>query len=150
MAKKPNADQQTLALITDVKNRKAEIAKALGKSNYLTNCTFSYVDGKLNDAINIHVQTDVKTLVSIVAFLKERERGYLEAGTLLGVENLPNFMWNGYSVADWTEDVKTRLAKVQVAVKQKKLESLEARLNLIISPELRAQMELEAIAQELN
>ena len=58
--------------------------------------------------------------------------------------------WNGFSVNDWIDDIKTRINKVQIASKKVKLEHLESRLNAIISPELRAEMELEAISAELK
>lgn len=149
-AKKQTSDQLTLNLINEVKIRKAEIAKILAKPSYITNCTFSYNEGTLNGAINIHVENDVRKLVSIGAFLKGQASHYEETAKELGVEEAPKFTWGGFSVDEWLADLKTRLSKVQVAKKQKKLEALEARLNAIISPELRAQMELEAIASELS
>jgi hypothetical protein len=148
--KAASSDQITLDLITEVKNRKAEINKILGKPSYITNCTFTYVEGRMNEAINIHVMSDVRELINIASFLRGREVLFAETASLLGVENPPKFTWQGFTVSDWLEDLKTRLAKIQVAAKQKKLEALEARLNLVISPELRAKMELEAIASELG
>lgn len=40
--------------------------------------------------------------------------------------------------------------KIQIQDKRKKLEKLESRLEKIITPELRAKMELEAITAELE
>jgi hypothetical protein len=148
--KKLNTDQKTLDLIKDVQARKKDIAKALGKPAYTTNMSFTYFEGHRNEAINLHTISNVKALVGVVAFLREKERGYVEAGEILGVEGLPPFTWDGFSVAEWIEDIRIRLAKVQVTAKQKKLEALEARLNANISPELKAQMELDAIADELG
>lgn len=149
MAKKTNSntDQLTLNLIQEVKKQKEEIAKA-EKPNWITNCSFSYTE-KPNDATNIHVEANIRNLVCIAAFLKERERAYKEAAETLGVD-APAFTWGGFSVNDWLEDLKMRINKIQIASKRKKLEALEARLNAIISPELRAKMELEAIANELG
>ncbi len=48
------------------------------------------------------------------------------------------------------EDIKTRINKIQIVSKRKKLEELEARLNSIISPSLKAEMEVDAIAAELE
>lgn len=148
MAKR--TDQKTLDLIKEVNRRKAEIQK-LQKPNWLTNCSFTYVDGSnLNNAINIHVQTSVKELISMAGFLQDKERQYNEAITALGIEDPPVFQWGGFSVADWIEDIKTRINQIQIAAKKKKLETLESRLNAVISPELRAEMELDAIAGELG
>ena len=62
----------------------------------------------------------------------------------------PPFEWTGFPVKDWLEDIKTRIDKLQIQSKKAKLETLEKRLNKIVSPELRAQMELDAIAAELG
>ncbi len=144
---KTKTDTKTLDLIREVSRQKAEISRAL-KPNWITNCNFSYNENSSN-VINIHVESNIRNLVCIVAFLTEKERSYKEAATKLGIE-APAFQWNGYSVADWSEDIKVRINKIQITSKQKKLEALEARLNSIISPELRAEMELEAIANELR
>lgn len=147
MAKK--TDQATLKLINEVKRRKEEIARC-ERANWLTNCAFTYIEGNMSGAVNLHVQTNVLELINIAAFLREKERAYNEAAKELGVEDPPAFKWCGFPVAEWLEDVKTRINKVQIASKKKKLEALEARLGSIISPELRAEMELQAIASELG
>lgn len=150
MAKKQAAggtDQKTLDLIKEVARQKAEIAKA-EKPKWQTNCNFSYKEGS-PDVVVLHVERSIKSLVDIAAFLVKREEAYLEVAASLGVE-APAFTWNGFSVADWMEDVKMRINKIQIASKKAKFEALEERLNKIISPELRAEMELEAIANELG
>jgi hypothetical protein len=147
MAKK--TDQKTLDLITEVNRQKAEITK-IEKPNWRTNCSFSYIEGRKGDAVNLHVESDVRSLICIAAFLQEKEASYQAAALTLGVESPPHFSWDGFNVADWLEDIKMRINKIQIASKKKKLETLEARLNAIISPELRASLELEAIASELN
>lgn len=150
MAKKAaGTDQKTLDLIALVAKQKAEISKA-EKPNWKTNCSFSYVEGRAVDTISLHVETDVRKLIGIAAFLQDKEVSYKRAATDLGVENPPEFVWGNSPVADWIEDLKARIGKIQIAVKKKKLEALEGRLNAIISPELRAKLELEAIAAELG
>ena len=69
---------------------------------------------------------------------------------LLGVEGTPEFTWSSFTVQQWLDDIKARINKVQIATKKKALEHLETRLNAVISPELRAEMELEAISAELK
>lgn len=147
MAKKAT-DSKTLALIQEVKKRKAEIASA-EKPQYITNCNFSYTEDSAK-IVNIHVESDVGHLVRIAGFLIGQAKHYAEASGAMGIEDVPAFTWQGFSIKDWQNDIKTRLAKLQIANKRKKLEALESRLNTIISPELRAEMELEAIAIELK
>lgn len=146
MAKK--TDQKTLDLINDVKQRKLEISK-LEKPNWKTNCSFTYIEGKMNDAINLHTVSKVQTLVEFAGYLLQKQEAYQKAANLLAVD-APEFQWSGFAVNDWLEDFKTKINIIQLASKKKKLEELETRLNLIISPELKAQMELDAIAAELS
>ena len=145
MAKK--TDDKTLQLIQQVKQQKAEIAAA-ERPNWITNCSFSYGENG-SSPINLHVESNIRTLVRIAAHLLAQEREYKAAADQLGVD-APEFAWNGYAVKDWLADIRCRINKVQIAVKRQRLETLETRLNLIVSPELRAKMELESIAAELG
>lgn len=143
------SDKKTLELIQEVKKQKAEIAK-IERPNWKTNCTFSFYDGKLNDTINLHVENDVKRLIGIAGFIWTHQSGYCSGVGILGMkDDAPTFTWGGFQASDWFDDIKLRIAKIQITKKKQKLEALEARLNSIISPELRAEMELQAIAEEL-
>ena len=147
MAKK--TDQQTLDLINEVNRRKKEISK-LEKPNWCTNCSFGYTEGSATGRVNIQVESNIRNLINMAAFLREKERSYLLAADAMSIENPPPFTWDGFGVCDWIEDIKTRINKIQINSKKQKLEQLEMRLSSIISPELRAQMELEAIAKEMK
>ena len=143
------SDKKTLELIQEVRRQKREIEKA-EKPNWLTNCSFSYSEGSESaKTVNLHQESNVRNLVMLVAFLLEREKSYKTAIAELKVD-CPAFSWGGFATTDWISDVKTRIAKIQIASKRKKLEVLEGRLNNVISPELRAQMELEDIQNELG
>lgn len=145
---KTSADETTMALIEEVKKRRAEIAKA-DRPNWLTNSSFTFIEGS-SQTTNIKVISNIRDLIVIAAFLKERETNYVNTAKELGVESPPPFTWGGFSVADWLEDLKTRIAKIQIATKQEKLAALETRLDAIISPELRRELELAKIAEELG
>lgn len=142
-----STDEKILGLIKEVNRQKEEIAKA-EKPQWKTNQNFPWVEGK-PDVIVLHVERNIKTLLEIAAFLVQKEESYMHVAADLGVD-APPFTWNGFPVADWVEDVKMRINKVQIASKKAKLEALEERLGKIVSPELRAKMELEAIAAELG
>ena len=149
---KTKTDTKTLELIQEVKRQKKDIAKA-ERPSWTTNCSFSYNENGGNAsfrrAVNLHVESNIHNLICIASFLRDKLKSYNETAAELGVE-APDFTWQGFSVNDWLEDIKLRINKVQIASKKKKLEALEERLNKIISPELRAEMELEAIQNELN
>jgi len=142
-------DKTTLELIKKVKEQKAEIAK-IERPSYRTNNSFTYVEGNMSNAVNLNVENNVKNLICIIAYLQEKLASYNKAAESLAVESVPEFTWQTFSVADWMADVKLRINKLQIGAKKKKLEALEERLNKIISPELRAELELEAIAKELD
>jgi hypothetical protein len=146
-------DEATLKLIKEVQKRKAEIEK-VKKPNWQTNCSFTYADKSAgqsgSSAINLHVCSDLSVLLNIAAFLSERAKTVKEAAKLLEVDSPPTFQWNGYPVQEWIDDLKMRVAQIQIKKKEDKLAQLEKRLNKIVSPELRAEMELEAIQAELD
>lgn len=140
-------DEKVLQLIKDVAKQKKEISIA-EKPNWITNCSFKFVEG--GPALNLHVESDIRTLIGVAAYLQEKSQGYARAAETLGLTDFPHFSWGGSSVEDWVRDIKSRIGKIQVAAKKKKLEELESRLNAIVSPDLRAELELEAISAELK
>ena len=138
-------DDTTMALIKEVQNRKAEIASA-EKPNWQTNCSFTF---SFKDRYNLHV-ADLRTLLTIATFLKTNSKNYDEVAKEMGVNNPPEFQWDGYPVSEWLTDIKTRINKIQISSKKESLAKLEDRLNSIISPELKRKLELEAIQEELS
>lgn len=141
-------DDRTLKLIQEVTKRKAEISKA-EKPNWKTNCSFPMDEQAMSKPVNIHVEKNVRSLVTMAAMLRSREKEYKEAAEVLGVD-APTFTWGGYVVADWMGDIKARIDKIQIEQKKSQLAELESRLNSIISPELRAELELQAIEAALG
>ena len=145
-----SSDKKTLELIKEVQRRKDEISQ-VEKYHAITNCSFSYIEGSAKDVVNLHVERDIKKLINIAAFLIERKKAYINAWlNVLKVKDAPDFDWAGFSVEDWISDIKARIDKIQITSKKKSLEKLEKRLNAIVSPELRAEMELQSIEEELK
>lgn len=143
-----NTDQVVVKLIEEVTKRKAEI-KSLERPSYKTNMAFSEREGELKDTVNLNVESSVAKLVSIAGFILAKELAFETAIEKLGLERIA-FRWNGFSSEHWLADIQTRIAKINVSTKRKKLEELEARLDKIISPELKAQMELDSIMAEID
>jgi hypothetical protein len=50
---------------------------------------------------------------------------------------------DGFPVSDWINDVKLRLAKINISTERAKLDEIEKRLAKLESPELKEQRELE-------
>ncbi len=141
---KSNQDTMTLQLIKEVKKQKEEISNA-ERPNWLTNCALSV----LGRNINLHVETSIPTLIEAAALLIHKEEIYNVAAFRLGAD-VPPYLYDGYSVSDWLSDIKSRIDKISIQNKRRKLEVLENRLSSIVSPELRAKLELEAISKELG
>jgi hypothetical protein len=140
------ADKLVQDLIALAKSKKEEISKA-EKPNYKTNCTFRY-NPEAPASINIQVCADVDQLVSILGFLLAQESNFNEAAKRLGVE--ATFRWLGFTLADWQADLHCRITKIHITKKKHELEVIENRLDKLISPELRRQMELEEISKMLG
>ena len=140
-----NTDKQVQELFKIVQQRKQEIAKA-EKPNWITNCSFGY-DKDSSQRYNIQTMSNVDDLISILAFLMDKESSFNQAAKELDVDN--KFTWMNYSVEDWKSDIHTRINKIQISKKKNELETLEGRLDKLISPELKAEMELAEISKLL-
>ena len=143
-----NTEQDKLVqqLFEVAQKKKAEIAKA-EKPNWITNCAFRY-NKDSSASINLQVCADVEELISILGFLIEKENAFKAAQEILGTTH--KFKWGGFSVEDWTNDISTRITKIQIGNKKKELEVIESRLDKLVSPELKAQMELAEIQKLLS
>jgi hypothetical protein len=141
-------DEQIAKFIQTVIEKKAAIKLGEAKPSWKTNCSFRFGENS-SDSMNIQTVSDPERLIAAYAHILEREKHYTEARKALGVAGDSKFNWLGFSLEDWKHDFQTRIAKIQVAAKKKELEVLEERLNKLISPELRAKMELEEIEKLL-
>jgi hypothetical protein len=141
-----NTDKIVQDLIKVIQNKKSAIAKA-EKPNWLTNCSFRYDKGSAS-VINLQVCSDVVELTEILAFLYQKQESQKMANEMLGLTT--PFKWLGYTFDEWFSDIKTRLDKIQIVTKRKELEVLENRLDKLISPELKAQLELAEIQKLLT
>lgn len=140
-----NNDLLVQELTKIVNDKKAAIAKA-ERPNWRTNCAFRHTRDS-SASTNLQVCAVVEDLVYMLGSLYEKRSAFNEAQKIVGT-NL-TFKWFGFTFDDWAEDIKTRIDKIEITMKKKELELLEERLNKLVSPELRAQMELEEIKKML-
>jgi hypothetical protein len=148
--KKESPDDKIAQLLALVERQKASIAEA-ERPVFRTNRTFSFVDGDLNKSVNIAVVADVGALLKMAAHVIAAEAAYaLASADILGAdETPPKFLWNGSTLADWIHDLKLRVSQIRLKAQREKLQVLEERLDKIISPERRKELELQAIEREL-
>jgi hypothetical protein len=139
---KMKRDEKTKAYIEEVKNKIATLSK---KSNYAwnTNCVFNYNGEK----INIHT-CDLTKLVSIATYLVMTKKCHDEACQELGVKT--TFTYFGETYSNWMSDFRNRVEVLKIQEEKSKLEKMLNKLNGIISEELKAEMVLENIENELK
>jgi hypothetical protein len=148
MATKPKTtDEKVKELFDLVQSKKLAIEKA-ERPCWKTSGNFGYSSNSAHDRTTIATVADVRKIVEMYAFIMDRKDKSESAAKDLGVEY--NFTWLGFSIDEWKEDFQTRVNQISVQEKRKELAELESRLNAIISPELKAQMELESIAELLD
>jgi hypothetical protein len=147
MVTKTTTDEKVKALFISVQEKKLAIEKA-ERPCWKTSGNFGYSSNSAHDRTNIQTLTDTRKLVEMLAFLLERKEKSENAASELGVNY--NFTWLGFTVDEWKSDFQTRVNQISIQEKRKELAEIEARLNAIISPELKAQMELDAISELLG
>lgn len=140
-------DEKVKELFKVVQGKKLEIEKSQNPC-WNTSCNFGFSANSAHDRVDIRTVTDTRKLVEILSFLFDRQEKSEKSAESLGVKY--NFSWLGFTVDEWKDDLKKRVNQIQIQEKRKELSELEARLNAIISPELKAQMELEAIQEALS
>lgn len=96
----------------------------------------------------INIQTLPEDQLVLVAGEISDSFGKANAGALLlgyTVEKI-----QGYTITEWSSDLRKRKAMIQIRAEEAKLAELEARLNSVLSPEERRRIEVELLAKELG
>lgn len=137
-----NMDQKVLDLFRAVQAKKETVAKA-SKPSWATSCEFGFTPSSAHDRTDIRKIKEPRKLVEMLAFLNERHDGYAKAAGELGVDVA--FTWLGFSLSEWKEDLKTQTDILTLQAKRKELADLEAKLNTLLSPEQKRQLEFEAL-----
>jgi hypothetical protein len=139
-------DEKVLKLFEALQVKKQLVEKAL-KPSYPCG-GFKYSDSEPSRLFDISTIRDERKLIEIGSFLKLRETVYNETAQELGSSE--KYTWLGFTKDEWFADLKTRMNVLQISERKRELFELESRLNSLISPELKAQMELEEIEKLLN
>lgn len=137
----PTMDEQVKLLFASLQAKKAEIAAA-DRPQYITGGSFRYSES-VGNTIDIVSARDERKLAEIAGFLEERQHFYAIGAEKLGVK--ADFTWLGFTVEEWLKDLKTRVTILQIAKRRAELIALETRVNAVVTPELRRQMEMEAL-----
>lgn len=125
---------------TKVASLKAEVAKS-----WKTTGVFRLIGAPSTT----NIQTaNAETLEEIAAHVIILANALNEASVKLsrpGKQKVQN-----YTPEEWFNDLQKRLAMIDVREEEKQLETLEQRLNQVLSPEERRRIEVEMLAKELS
>jgi hypothetical protein len=142
------SDEKIEQIFTILQEKKKALLSA-EKPKWKTHLSFSYQEeGRNVERINIQVCNDLQILVNIAAFLISKKEYTDKAYQLLNVSKSFPF-WHNFSYEDWMSDISTRVNQLQISSKKKEIEDLEKKLDVLVSPEKRREMELEAITKSL-
>lgn len=145
--KTKTTDDAVMELLVTVQEKKAEIKSLKKRPQWKTNCSFGIDPDSTHDRKNIQVERNPRTIVNWYVFLLEMEERHAQASHELG---LPVDLTHlAYPIADWKDDLKARANQLIVEQKQKEMEKLDTRVNMLVSPDQRRAMELEALQQIL-
>lgn len=154
--RKKSVDDAVLDLLRKVQQKKDEIAKASRKPAWKTNCSIGFTNGfdaenksdKIADRVNIVTVTDINRLAHIYMFVVQKEEALQRASVDLGV-NL-DMVYQGYPFDAWKDDLKARAGQLGIEQKKRELDELDSRVNKLVSPDQRREMELKALQELLG
>lgn len=145
MAKK-TTDELVLDLLKKVERKKNEIKAAKKAPKWKTNLSIGRDSTTTHGRVNIMTRTDPNEIIDWYIFLMTKADNISKAAEELGLST--DLTWLGFPIADWKDDLKTRAAQLSIDQKQKEMEALDKRVNKLVSPDQRREMELQAL-QEL-
>lgn len=140
-------DEKVKKLFDLVQEKKLAIEKA-EKPCWETSCMFGFSGNSAHDRHDVRLITDLRKIVDMYAFLIDRKEKSEKSAKELGVNY--DFTWLSFTIDEWKSDFQTRVNQLLLQEKRKELSEIEARLNAIISPELKAEMELESLTDLLK
>lgn len=148
MAKSKSIDEAVMALLVKVGQKKEEIKQAKKKPQWRTNCSIGADPESSHDRKNIQVMRTPREAVDWYAFLLQKEDFLQKAAVELGLD--AELTWMAYPIEDWKADLRTRAAQLTIEQKQAEVKVLDARVNKLVSPDQRREMELAALQKILE
>lgn len=139
-------DEQIKLLADKVQAKRAEIAK-VQRPSYKTNMTFKFDEGSSN-VVAVNVESDLKKLVSMYAFITDKENAFNAAAHALGIDE--KFVWCNSSADDWRHDFSARVKLLQVKKQVEELNQMEKLLEKHKSPEAKEREEFDALMDSIN
>lgn len=114
-----------------------------------TNGMFKY-NPTVQNAIIVGTVTNVAELLHILGFVLEKENMYNAAADKCVMKEYPAFTWCGYSAADWTHDIRVRVAIINHHNNLSQLETAERELSGFLSQDDKLTMLLSKLGNLLG
>lgn len=133
-------DDRILTLKKQIDDKKKELGKQ-PRFSPVTTCMFTYNGNR----INIHTLTSVKDINAMLVYFNI----YAMSAENLGID-LEDVCSEGFSVADWMEDLNAKKAVVEYNAKKTQLTALEKKLDKLLSDDKKTELEIDAIADLLG
>ena len=138
-------DEAVMQLLIKVRQKKDEIKKAKKRPQWKTSCTISKDPNSTQGRVNIQAVRDPSKLIDLYAFILSMENRQIAADDLKLEQDMT---YLGYPLEEWKDDLRTRAAQISIDQRQKELDTLDRRVNGLVSPDQRREMEkLEGLIQ---
>ena len=135
-------------LIKKAENKANEIG-SIQNYSAATNLVFPLGEGSsLANSLNLNTVREPKRFVEVLAFLLEKFSHFDAAAKELGVK--ANFLWGGFSKDAWVRDIKNKVSVIKLSEKKKELSSIRKQLDELMSPEMKRDIQLQAIRDALE
>lgn len=129
-------DERVLTLKKQIEDKKNELGKQ-PRFSPITTCMFTYNGNK----VNIHTLMSVKDINAVLVYFNI----YAMSAENLGID-YEDICIDGFSVAEWMEDLHAKKAVIEYTTKKAQLTALEKKLDKLLSDDKKTELEIDAIA----
>lgn len=126
-------DEKILMLKNQIREKKNKLNN-INKFTPITNCSIELDDKRYN--INVLTKDNV---ISLLIKLNTYKNSAIE------LDLLEDYIISGYKIEDWITDLKNKLAILSVKDEERKLKTMENKLNKLLSDDKKVELELNEI-----
>jgi len=101
-------------------------------------------------SININTINTLEECIRAVADIYQTHESYIKAAAMLNIEKIDLPKINGFSIEDWIEDFKLKVAIIRWTIEDKKIRALESQLKDLRSEDLKTADALDEISNSLK
>lgn len=129
-------DERILELKKQIDEKKNELGKQ-PRFSPVTTCMFNHQGNR----VNIHALTSIKDINAMLVYFNM----YVMSAEDMEI-NCEDIVFDGFSVTDWIEDLKSKKTVIEYTTKKEQLTALEKKLDKLLSDDKKTELEIESIA----